>query len=148
MPRSARGHIIIEVMDDGKGIDSDVVLERARMRGLVSPDKTLTEAETYALLFEPGFSTAKVVDEVSGRGVGLDVVRQNIENLKGVIDIDSVLGKGDHVSDSAAPDFGDYRRHERPCGRWDGDDPVAVGARVTRAEGWSDQDHRGQGRAG
>lgn len=88
------GHIIIEVSDDGRGIDEDVVLQRARERGLVPPGKTLSQSEVYALLFEPGFSTAARVDEVSGRGVGLDVVRRNIESLRGSIDIESRYGKG------------------------------------------------------
>ena len=88
------GHIVIEVADDGRGIDPDLVLEKARERGLVPEGRSLTDKQLYDLLFEPGFSTAKEVSELSGRGVGLDVVRQNVEALRGSIEIESEVGRG------------------------------------------------------
>lgn len=89
-----RGGIVIEIRDDGKGLDRARILAKARERGLVKPDAILTEAETLALIFAPGFSTAEVVTDVSGRGVGMDVVRRNIEKLRGKVEIQSVPGQG------------------------------------------------------
>jgi two-component system, chemotaxis family, sensor kinase CheA len=89
-----RGGIVIRIEDDGKGLDRDRILAKARERGLVTPNATLTEAEIFGLIFAPGFSTAEVVTEVSGRGVGMDVVRRNIEKLRGKVEIQSVPGKG------------------------------------------------------
>jgi two-component system chemotaxis sensor kinase CheA len=88
------GKIIIEVADDGKGIDKNKVLNKAIERGLCSPGVQLNDSEAYAFMFQPGLSTADKVTEVSGRGVGLDVVRQNIEELRGSVDVESVPGKG------------------------------------------------------
>ena len=88
------GSIYIEVQDDGRGINKDVVLQKATEKGLVTPGQELTEKEIYALLMAPGFSTAEAVTEVSGRGVGMDVVKKNIEALRGQIDIQSTQGKG------------------------------------------------------
>ena len=88
------GNIIIEVEDDGRGLDKDAILAKAISRGLVKPGETPTEREIFNLVFEPGFSTAKQVTDVSGRGVGMDVVRRNIENLRGQIEIRSELGHG------------------------------------------------------
>jgi two-component system chemotaxis sensor kinase CheA len=88
------GHIVIEIADDGRGIDPEVVLAKARERGLVPEGKTLSERQVFDLLFLPGFSTAKQVDEISGRGVGLDVVRRNVEQLRGQIEVESVVGRG------------------------------------------------------
>jgi two-component system, chemotaxis family, sensor kinase CheA len=88
------GGIVIRIQDDGKGLDKDRIVAKARERGLVKPNATLTEAETFALIFAPGFSTAEIVTEVSGRGVGMDVVRRNIEKLRGKIEIESVAGQG------------------------------------------------------
>jgi two-component system chemotaxis sensor kinase CheA len=88
------GHIIISVMDDGQGIDPDTVLQKARERGLVAEGRVFSPKEIYELLFQPGFSTAKEVNEVSGRGVGLDVVRKNVEALRGTIEVESEYGKG------------------------------------------------------
>jgi two-component system chemotaxis sensor kinase CheA len=87
--------ILIEVEDDGAGIDREKVLNKALERGLINtdPDK-MTDSEIFKMIFEPGFSTAKEVTDISGRGVGLDVVKKNIEKLRGTIDIDSTLGKG------------------------------------------------------
>ena len=89
-----RGGIVIAIQDDGKGLDRDRIQAKARERGLIKPDATLTEEETFALIFAPGFSTAEVVTDVSGRGVGMDVVRRNIEKLRGKVEIQSVAGQG------------------------------------------------------
>jgi two-component system chemotaxis sensor kinase CheA len=88
------GSVVIEIKDDGRGIQSDVVWEKAIERGLVSGQKPDSPEEIYKLLFHPGFSTASSVTNVSGRGVGLDVVQKSIESLRGTIHIQSELGKG------------------------------------------------------
>jgi two-component system, chemotaxis family, sensor kinase CheA len=88
------GHIVIEVSDDGRGLNAAKILDKARERGLVSPNYTPADAEIYHLIFEPGFSTAEKVTEVSGRGVGMDVVRRQIQSLRGRIDIQSIPGEG------------------------------------------------------
>lgn len=89
-----RGGIVIVIRDDGKGLDRERILAKARERGLIKPDAALTESEVFALIFAPGFSTAEKVTDVSGRGVGMDVVRRNIERLRGKIEIQSVPGQG------------------------------------------------------
>lgn len=88
------GTVVIELTDDGKGLDRQAILAKAVQRGLVQEGQSLSDAETFALIFEPGFSTAKVVTDVSGRGVGMDVVRRNVEALQGSIHIRSLQGKG------------------------------------------------------
>jgi two-component system, chemotaxis family, sensor kinase CheA len=90
------GRVNIEISDDGNGIDAERIKTRAVERGLITPDRarTLAEHEVYALLFLPGFSTAETVTNISGRGVGLDVVKSNIERLGGNVDIDSQVGRG------------------------------------------------------
>ena len=88
------GRIVIEIADDGQGIDRARVLARARERGLVPPDAVLTEAEIDELLFLPGFSTAACVSSISGRGVGMDVVRRNVQALGGRVGLESVTGQG------------------------------------------------------
>jgi two-component system chemotaxis sensor kinase CheA len=88
------GRILIQVSDDGRGLDRERLLEKARERGVVAEDQTLTPEEIDALIFRPGFSTAKEVSEVSGRGVGMDVVRRNIQALGGRTAVDSEWGKG------------------------------------------------------
>lgn len=88
------GSIFIEVSDDGKGIDCAKVLAKAQASGLVRPGAQLSTDEIYALLFHPGFSTADKVTELSGRGVGMDVVKRNVEALKGSIAISSTPGQG------------------------------------------------------
>ncbi|MBM3853183.1 MAG: chemotaxis protein CheA, partial [Verrucomicrobia bacterium] len=87
-------NIVIELRDDGRGIDPEKVLAKARRQGLVPEGATLSTEEIYALLFLPGFSTAEKVTAVSGRGVGMDVVRRNIEKLRGTIEIASEVGRG------------------------------------------------------
>jgi two-component system chemotaxis sensor kinase CheA len=88
------GRILIEISDDGRGIDRARVLARARERGLVAPEATPSEAEIDELIFLPSFSTAATVSAVSGRGVGMDVVRRNIQALGGRISVDSRFGEG------------------------------------------------------
>ncbi|MDZ4799539.1 MAG: chemotaxis protein CheA [Bryobacteraceae bacterium] len=88
------GQIVIEVSDDGRGIDRARVLNKARQKGLINPGETLSDAETLALIFQPGFSTVENVSDISGRGVGMDVVRKQITRLRGNIEIVSVPGKG------------------------------------------------------
>ena len=89
-----QGRIFIEVADDGQGIDPELVLNLARERGLVLPEANPSQEEIYELLFHPGFTTAGQVTELSGRGVGLDVVRQNVESLRGSVEINSTFGQG------------------------------------------------------
>jgi two-component system chemotaxis sensor kinase CheA len=86
--------IIIEVADDGGGIDLDKVRARGIKQGLISADDRLSDRELIELIFTPGFSTAETVSDVSGRGVGMDVVKKNITRLKGVFDVDSIAGAG------------------------------------------------------
>jgi len=87
------GSIVIEVRDDGKGLSRDKLIKKARERGIDAPD-SMTDSEVFALIFAPGFSTADVVTDVSGRGVGMDVVKKNITALGGTVDIDSAEGYG------------------------------------------------------
>lgn len=88
--------IIISIKDDGRGINLEAVKKKALEKGIVSADKlkTLTNSEIINFIFAPGFSTAKVVTDVSGRGVGMDVVRTNIKKINGSIDVKSVPGQG------------------------------------------------------
>ena len=88
------GNIVIQIEDDGRGLNKEKLLEKARAKGLLKPDETLTDKEAYELIFAPGFSTAEQVTEISGRGVGMDVVRRNIEKLRGKIEIDTRPGQG------------------------------------------------------
>ena len=88
------GRVVVEIRDDGKGLDREAILKKARERELVSDATTLSDKEIYNLVFEPGFSTAKEVTDVSGRGVGMDVVRRNIESLRGQVEINSERGRG------------------------------------------------------
>jgi two-component system chemotaxis sensor kinase CheA len=92
------GRIIIEVADDGRGINRSKVREKAIERGLISPNANLSDEEIDNLIFLPGFSTAATVSNISGRGVGLDVVRRNIMDLGGRITIGSANGKGSKFS--------------------------------------------------
>jgi len=86
--------IIIEVSDDGNGIDLERVRERGVKQGLISADDKLTDGEIIELIFTPGFSTAEAISDVSGRGVGMDVVKKNIARIKGVFDVNTVPGAG------------------------------------------------------
>jgi two-component system chemotaxis sensor kinase CheA len=91
------GSIVIEVRDDGRGLSREKLLRKARERDIPAPD-SMTDAEVWSLIFAPGFSTADVVTDVSGRGVGMDVVKKNILSLGGTVDIDSAEGYGMRVS--------------------------------------------------
>lgn len=88
------GSIVIEVSDDGKGLDSERIFAKARDKGLVAANQQLTTQEIVRLIFEPGFSTAEKVTNLSGRGVGMDVVKRNIEALRGTVDVDTKPGVG------------------------------------------------------
>ncbi len=93
------GSVVVEIGDDGKGLDREVILAKARERGLVGDlsetnERAMSDREVFNLLFEPGFSTAEVVTDVSGRGVGMDVVKKNIELLRGQVEIKSEPGRG------------------------------------------------------
>jgi two-component system chemotaxis sensor kinase CheA len=88
------GSVVVEISDDGKGLDREVLLAKARERGLVGENAELSDREVCNLVFEPGFSTASVVTDVSGRGVGMDVVKKNVERLRGTVEIRSEKGVG------------------------------------------------------
>jgi len=88
------GHIIIEIEDDGKGLDKDVILEKAKSKGLVTGNEQMTDSQIYDLILAPGFSTAKEITDVSGRGVGMDVVMSGLEKFRGQLNIESEKGKG------------------------------------------------------
>ena len=93
------GDVLIRVMDNGRGLDKEKILEKARKNGLITdPDKDLTEKQIFSMIFLPGFSTSEEVTEFSGRGVGMDVVRNNIEGLGGSISVDSVQSEGTTVT--------------------------------------------------
>jgi two-component system, chemotaxis family, sensor kinase CheA len=91
------GSIVIEVSDDGAGLCRDNILRKARQRGLVAEGQALSDAEICDLIFEPGFSTSEQVSNLSGRGVGMDVVRRNIAALRGTVALESVEGQGSTV---------------------------------------------------
>jgi len=96
--RHSGASVLVVVSDDGGGIDAEAVRQRAVERGLVAANAQLGEGEIFALLFQPGFSTAKQVTDVSGRGVGMDVVRQRVESLRGTIEVASKPGQGTSVT--------------------------------------------------
>lgn len=88
------GSIVIEISDDGKGLNAEKILDKAVERGLVGTDEVLTDADIHELIFKPGFSTADAVSDISGRGVGMDVVRRNIQELNGSVEVQSTANKG------------------------------------------------------
>ena len=88
------GSIVIEVHDDGKGLDAERIRQKAIDKGLIDPQMQLDEQAAYQLIFEPGFSTAEAISNLSGRGVGMDVVRRNVEALRGTIELESTLHQG------------------------------------------------------
>jgi len=96
--RHSGASVLIAVADDGGGINAEAVRNKAVERGLVDASAELTEAETFAFLFQAGFSTAKQVTDVSGRGVGMDVVRQRVDSLRGTIEVNSNPGQGTCVT--------------------------------------------------
>lgn len=91
------GSVVLEVRDDGRGLDRHRILSKAIERGLIAPEAVLDDAQVHALLFEPGFSTAEQVTDLSGRGVGMDVVRRQVEALRGQIHLTSTPGQGTAV---------------------------------------------------
>jgi two-component system chemotaxis sensor kinase CheA len=93
----AAGSIVIEVSDDGGGLNKEKILSKAIERGLVAEGAVLTDKEIYNLIFEAGFTTAESVSNLSGRGVGMDVVRRNIQALRGTVDLDSQEGLGSSI---------------------------------------------------
>jgi two-component system chemotaxis sensor kinase CheA len=96
--RQTGGNVVVEIEDDGRGLDRDKILAKAVERGLVDADKSLEDSEVFNLIFAPGFSTAQKVTDISGRGVGMDVVKRAVESLRGRIEIRSELGKGTRFS--------------------------------------------------
>jgi two-component system chemotaxis sensor kinase CheA len=92
------GNIVIEIKDDGNGLDRDRIRAKAIEKGLVRPDAPLAESDIFNLIFAPGFSTVENVTDLSGRGVGMDVVRRNIEKLRGKVEIQSTPGQGSTFS--------------------------------------------------
>ena len=92
------GSITIEVADDGRGLDRARIVQRAVERGLAAPGETLSDRDIYRLVMEAGFSTAEEVTSVSGRGVGMDVVKRNVEALRGMVSVDSTEGEGTTIA--------------------------------------------------
>jgi two-component system chemotaxis sensor kinase CheA len=88
------GNIVIEVADDGRGLDRDRIIAKAVERGLVAPGTVLADQDVYELIFEPGFSTVETVSSISGRGVGMDVVRKNVTAMRGSIEVETTQGVG------------------------------------------------------
>ncbi|HBZ36029.1 MAG TPA: chemotaxis protein CheA [Rikenellaceae bacterium] len=91
-------NVLLQIEDDGKGLDKEAILSRAIDKGLIASDVDVSDKEIYSLIFTPGFSTAEKVTNVSGRGVGMDVVKKGIDSLRGVVDIVSEKGKGTKVT--------------------------------------------------
>jgi len=92
------GSIVIQIVDDGSGLDRKRLLDRARAKGLLEPAEELSDVAVNRLIFEPGISTTDAVTELSGRGVGLDVVRRNVEMLRGSVDVESETGRGTTIT--------------------------------------------------
>ena len=88
------GTVIIELRDDGRGLDTRKIISQARLRGIVAESAVLSDKDAHRLIFDPGFSTADLVTELSGRGLGMDIVRRHVESLRGRIDVTSVEGAG------------------------------------------------------
>ncbi len=91
-------YVLVKVSDDGAGLDREAIRAKAVEKGLLQPDTVPTDRELFSLIFTPGFSTARTVTDVSGRGVGLDVVKKTIERLRGSIELDSQSGKGTTIT--------------------------------------------------
>jgi two-component system, chemotaxis family, sensor kinase CheA len=88
------GNIVVEISDDGRGLNRERIIEKAKANGLITDENKLTDDEIHNLIFQPGFSTAREVSEISGRGVGMDVVKKAIEKLRGRVDIQTLPGQG------------------------------------------------------
>ena len=91
-------NVVIRLCDDGRGLDRDAIHAKAIEKGMISPDAQMSESEIFGLILMPGFSTSKKVTDISGRGVGMDVVRRNVESLRGLLEISSTPGKGTTVT--------------------------------------------------
>lgn len=91
-------NVMIQISDDGAGIDPEIITEKAIAKGIISPERKLSKREILDLIFLPGFSTARKVTEVSGRGVGMDVVRRKIADIRGEVEVDSDLGAGTTIT--------------------------------------------------
>lgn len=96
--RHSGDSVFIEIKDDGKGIDRNIIYNKAVEKGIIAEGLELSDKEVYELIFAPGFSTAAKVSNVSGRGVGMDVVKKNIEALRGTVEVDSILGSGTKIT--------------------------------------------------
>ena len=92
------GSVVIEIKDDGRGLDRERIIQRAVERNLISEEDSLTDSALYSLIFQPGFSTAEKVTDISGRGVGMDVVKRAIEKIRGKVDVSSTAGRGTTIS--------------------------------------------------
>jgi two-component system chemotaxis sensor kinase CheA len=90
----AGGAVVVTLSDDGRGLDRERIARKAVERGLIESDRGMSDAEVYALIFAPGFSTAETLTDVSGRGVGMDVVKRNIDSVRGRIEIAACSGRG------------------------------------------------------
>jgi len=96
--RQSGGEVLISVTDDGKGLDAEAIRARGIERGLIAADQEISEEQLFGLIFEPGFSTAKTLSSVSGRGVGMDAVRRVIDDLRGTVEVKSQKGRGTEVT--------------------------------------------------
>lgn len=96
--RHSGAYVLIEITDDGAGIDKEVIRQKAIEKGIISPDAELQDKEIFSLIFAPGFSTAAKVTNVSGRGVGMDVVKKTIDSLRGTVEVSSQKGEGTTVT--------------------------------------------------
>jgi two-component system, chemotaxis family, sensor kinase CheA len=94
--RHQAGGVIVELQDDGQGLDKERILAKAIEQGLAAPEEKLSDQEIFHFIFAPGFSTAREITDLSGRGVGLDVVRRNLERLRGRVEVSSAPGQGTH----------------------------------------------------
>ena len=106
------GNIVIDIEDDGWGLDAKKIRDKAIERGIISSSDQLDEEAIFDLIFHPGFSTKDKVTEVSGRGVGMDVVKKCVERLRGKIEISSKLGKGSSFHMKLASHHGHHRRDD------------------------------------
>jgi two-component system chemotaxis sensor kinase CheA len=92
------GNVILSIVDDGQGLDPQRIRDKALEKGLITPEAELSDKEIFNLIFQPGFSTSQEISDISGRGVGMDVVKQNISALRGTVEIDSTPGQGCSIS--------------------------------------------------
>ncbi len=147
------GRIVIEVADDGRGISRAKVLAKAQAQGLVPRESTPTDEEIDQLIFRPGFSTAEALSDVSGRGVGMDVVKRNIQALGGRIAVESRERSGVALPTLVAADTGDSRRHggcgrlrvvHHPADQHHGKPAAAAGQHPSRDRTWGRARHSGR----